>query len=58
MNTINLTPTWEGLVPAFIALIENGTPEGRAMAIKEITRMAQIADQAVAASNADKGAKA
>ena len=58
MNTINLTPTWERLVPAFIALIENGTPEVRAMAIKEITRMAQIADQAVAASKANTGAEA
>lgn len=54
MNTLNLTPTWEGLVPAFIALIENGTTEGRSTAITEITRMAQIADQAVAASKADK----
>lgn len=48
MKTIDVTPTWEGLVPAFLALIENGTPEGRAMAVKEITRMAQIADHAVA----------
>ena len=54
MNTLNITPTWEGLVPAFLALIEEGTAEGRAMAIKELTRMAQIADQAVAASKADK----
>ena len=53
MNTIDCTPTWEGLVPAFIALIEIGTAEGRATAVKEITRMAQIADQAVAATKAD-----
>lgn len=48
MKTIDITPTWEGLVPFFITMIENGTPKGRADAIKELTRMAKIADHAVA----------
>ena len=47
-ETINLTETWESLVPAFLALIENGNPKGRAWAIEEITRMAKAADIAVA----------
>lgn len=48
-KTINVTPTWQGLVPVFVALIENGAPEGRKFAVDELRRMARIADRAVAA---------
>jgi hypothetical protein len=43
-RVIDITPTWAGLVPAFVALNETGTDEGRATAITEIRRMAQAAD--------------
>jgi hypothetical protein len=55
-RTIDVTPTWSGLVHAFVALIENGTAEGRATAISEIRRMAAIADEAVAAQKAEAAA--
>lgn len=47
---VDLTPTWASLVPAFVALIENGTAEGRAVAIAEIGRMAAALDEANAAA--------
>lgn len=47
-RTIDVTPSWEGLLPAFLALIENGTSEGRAIAVAELTRMARLADNAIA----------
>ena len=47
MKTVNITPTWEAILPALLAVIENGNFEGRKVAIEEITRMAQIADMAI-----------
>lgn len=44
IDYIDVTPTWRGLVPAFVALIENGDAEGRAHAIKELYRMADAVD--------------
>jgi len=41
---IDLTPTWAGLVPAFLAVLENGTQEGRAAMSQELARMAALAD--------------
>jgi hypothetical protein len=43
--TIDLTPTWVGILPALLAVIESGTPEGRRDAIKELRNMARAADQ-------------
>ena len=51
-RTINATPTWAGLMPALIDMIENGTAEGRAIAIAEITRLAHAADTYIAADKA------
>ena len=44
MKTINITPTWEAILPALLAVIENGNFEGRKVALEELTRMAQLAD--------------
>lgn len=41
---IDVTPTWEGLVPALLAIYESGE---RQYALSEIYRMAQAADEAV-----------
>ncbi len=41
---IDLTPTWTGMVPVMVALIESGNAEGRATAISELYRMAGILD--------------
>lgn len=48
MQTIDMTPTWAALMPAFIAALQCGTPEGQAMAREELGRLAAAVD----ASNA------
>lgn len=47
--TVNLTPTWAGLMPAFFAVMENGTGEGKAIARDELNRLASGMDSANAA---------
>jgi hypothetical protein len=44
MKTVDITPTWEAILPALLAVIENGNFEGRKVALEELTRMAQLAD--------------
>jgi hypothetical protein len=43
-QTIDLTPTWRGILPVLIALIEKGNAEGRKAAVDDLERMATIAD--------------
>jgi hypothetical protein len=47
IKTIDCTPTWEGMLPSILALIEegNGTKESYKIAKEELLRMAKIADQ-------------
>ena len=45
-QTTNITPTWTGLLPMFLALCEGGTGPGRATAEQELLRMARVADWA------------
>ena len=49
MKTIDATPTWEGILPLYIAGIESGTFEGVKNATEELYRMARLADKYVAA---------
>jgi hypothetical protein len=52
METIDMTPTWSGLLPALLAVIQNAeTVEGRKAAEAELMRMARIADRLVEATN-------
>lgn len=44
-KTIDLTPTWSAILPAFLAVLENGTEKGKEAAREELKRMAQAADQ-------------
>ena len=44
MNSLDLTPTWAGLLPAFFAMLESGTGEGPAIAKAELARLAAFAD--------------
>ncbi len=44
IETIDITPTWASLIPALCAVIEDGTSEGRALAIEELMRLAKFAD--------------
>jgi hypothetical protein len=41
-ETIDLTPTWRGILPALLAIFENGD---RRTAIDELTKMAALADR-------------
>jgi hypothetical protein len=50
--TIDMTPTWAGILPALRALIENSNAEGRRTAWAELERMAALADSYVAAQEA------
>lgn len=44
MRTENLTPTWSGLLPVLLVLIEDGS-DAKAEARRELQRMAQAADR-------------
>ena len=48
MKTIDATPTWEGILPLYIAGIESGSFEGIKNATEELYRMARQADMYVA----------
>lgn len=52
-RTIDATPTWAGIMPVLIAVIENGTTEGRNNAVAEIMRLARAADSYIAADKAN-----
>lgn len=41
-KTIDITPTWAGILPALIAIYEHGD---RQTAIDELTKMANLADR-------------
>lgn len=43
-ETIDITPSWRGILPLLVALIENSNEEGRATALEELGRMAAAAD--------------
>lgn len=43
--TIDLTPTWQGVLPILLAALENGTDEGNKIAREELRRMAEAADR-------------
>ena len=47
-TTIDLTPTWEGILPVLVTLLKDGNREGRATALDELNRMAKLADAYVA----------
>lgn len=47
METIDCTPTWEGILPALLLLLNDGDIEGKKTAKAELSRMAKIADEFV-----------
>lgn len=53
-ETIDLTPTWEGILPGLIAALRYGTAEGQQIAEEELTKLARFAD----AVNAERKATA
>lgn len=55
MHTVDITPTWSGLLPAMLAAYENGKPETRRAMFEELSRMARAADAHVASVKASNG---
>lgn len=49
---IDMTPTWAAIMPAFFAIFECGTPEGKAIAKEELARLAAAMDSTNAAAKA------
>jgi hypothetical protein len=45
---IDMTPTWEGLLPYLLTILSDGSFEGQKIARDELTRMAKLADMYVA----------
>ncbi len=43
-GTIDMTPTWRGMLPLLLELYENSNATGRQTAISELRRMADAAD--------------
>jgi len=46
-KTINITPTWEQILPTLLMLLSHGNAKGKQEAARELQRMAQTADMAV-----------
>ena len=44
VNTIDMTPTWVDILGIYVAVMERGNAEGRAIAKQEMRRMAEAAD--------------
>lgn len=43
-GTVDLTPTWVGVLPIYITALTEGTPKGQQMAQEELRFMARVAD--------------
>lgn len=50
--SITITPTWSGMLPAFLVAMEAGTDAGKSLARTELERMAKHADAHVRARDA------
>jgi hypothetical protein len=44
MKTIDMTPTWESLVPAFVYILQHSESESSKRMTNELTKMARAAD--------------
>lgn len=54
METIDITPTWSGILPALLLTLAQGTDKGQKIAIEELERMAKLADKYVALKEGEK----
>lgn len=52
-KTIDITPTWVGLLPYMIAVLEDGTHESKETIKENFERMAAAADLAVELTKSD-----
>jgi len=51
MQTIDITPTWQAIMPALIMALQSGTEQGRAMARDELMALAKAVDEANKGAN-------
>ena len=47
IESIDMTPSWKGIMPAIIAMLEDGTDTGKTIAKAELMRMADILDRMI-----------
>jgi len=47
MKYVDMTPTWSGILPVYLAVIANNQPSSRVSAEHELQRMAKMADRLV-----------
>lgn len=58
VETIDVTPTWQGILPGLIAIVRNGeTVEAQKTAEAELRKMARLADAHVAYLTTDSNAQ-
>lgn len=57
-KSIDITPTWAGLLPLLLAAITDGTDKGGKVAREELARMAEAADRWNAHCKAEKAGDA
>lgn len=43
-NTVDVTPTWADVLPAYVAVLQSGNADGRKVACYEMRNMARAAD--------------
>lgn len=43
-KTIDITPTWEAVMPLMIATLESGTEQAKEGIVKELYKLARFAD--------------
>ncbi len=53
-DKIDMTPTWEGLLPLLLLMLENGSDKTKSVAETELKKMARAADLAVKAQKEGK----
>lgn len=44
IQTVDVTPTWQGILPALLTLLQSDNPKSRGVAESELRRMAGLAD--------------
>jgi hypothetical protein len=53
VGVIDCTPTWVGILPYYLTVLQDGNEKGKEIARKELKRMAEIADLYVAMQKAE-----
>jgi len=47
ITEIDITPTWSGILPAIIQILQNGNAHNIQIATEELTKMAKLADKQI-----------